>query len=85
MNFMRVSRSARLTESLDSDNGGKCDRAVHVRECFRGVAELLVDQRHVQFGFVDVQQEQRGGVAIEPFDNPAPLIRGAAVDEALVL
>lgn len=73
-----------LAEALDQDDCRERYRAVHMRERFRGVAELLVHQGHVKLAFVHMQQQQCSGIAIEPVDNAGPLFGGAAMNESLV-
>ncbi len=51
---------------------------------FGRLAQLFVEQRRVQQGLVDVEEEQLADIAIEALDGGRPLCGRTAVDEALV-
>ena len=71
-------------QALRGDHGVEVDRAVDVWERLGHSRQLFVDQRRRQLGFVDVEQQQLGGVGVVPLDHTGPLGRGAAVDVALL-
>ena len=66
------------------DDGGRSDRAVHVRERL-AARHLLLDHRHVQQVGVDREQHERfGDVGVVPVANALPLVLARRVDEPLV-